>query len=75
MCASLVSFGDFAFYFGHCSLWHTGPPVKRLFLGRSMMGDGEAVCFGLFSLWLEKLMLSHGAFIVVIEKSCNVCDA
>jgi hypothetical protein len=27
MCASLVSFRDFSFYFDHCSLWHTGPSV------------------------------------------------
>ena len=41
------------------------------------LGDGEAVCFWLISLslsvcWLEKLMLSHGAFVVVLEGSCNV---
>jgi hypothetical protein len=43
------------------------------------VGDGEAVCFRLFSLflsvcWLEKLMLSHGTFVVVIERSRNVYD-
>ena len=43
------------------------------------MGDGEAVCFRLFSLFLcvcrlEKLMPSHGAFDVVIERSRNVYD-
>jgi len=42
------------------------------------LGDGEAVCFQLISLflsvcWQEKLMLSHGAF-VVIERSRNVYD-
>jgi len=39
--------------------------------------DGEAVCFRLISLfifvcWLEKLMLSHGAFVAVLERSRNV---
>ena len=43
------------------------------------VGDGEAVCFRLFSLflcvcWLEKLILSHVAFVVVIERSRNVYD-
>ena len=41
------------------------------------LGDGEAVCFWLISLflsvcWLEKLMLSHDAFVVVLERSRNV---
>jgi len=36
------------------------------------LGDGEAVCFWLISLflsvyWLEKFMLSHGAFVVVLD--------
>jgi hypothetical protein len=52
------------------------------FWGKSMMwelGDGEAVCFRLISLflsvfWLEKLMLSHGAFVVVRELSRIVYD-
>jgi hypothetical protein len=39
MCVSLVSLGDFGFYFGHCSLWHTGQSLQRLFWGRHMMGD------------------------------------
>ena len=44
-----------------------------------MLGDGEAVCFRLISLflsvcWLEKLRLSHGAFVVVFERSRNVKD-
>jgi len=42
-------------------------------------GVGEAVCFQLISLflsvcWLEKLMLSHGALVVVIERPRNVYD-
>jgi len=52
------------------------------------LGDGEAVCFRLFSLFLsvcclEKLMLSHGTFVVVIDlvmyttydrnKFCDCC--
>jgi hypothetical protein len=48
-------------------------------MGDVEVGDGEAVCFRLFSLflsvfWLEKLMLTHGAFVVLIEKSCNLYD-
>jgi hypothetical protein len=40
------------------------------------LGDGEAVCFWLISLflsvcWFEKLMLTHGVF-VVLERSHNV---
>jgi hypothetical protein len=36
------------------------------------LGDGEAVCFRIISLflsvsWLEKLMLNHGAFVVVLD--------
>jgi hypothetical protein len=41
------------------------------------MGRLSASSYLVFFLsvcWLEKLMLSHGAFVVVIEKSCNVCD-
>jgi hypothetical protein len=43
------------------------------------LGDGEAVCFWLFSLFLsvcclERIMLNHGAFVVVIERSRNVYD-
>jgi hypothetical protein len=43
------------------------------------LGDGEAVCFWLISLflsvcWLEKLMLGYGAFVVVLERSRNVHD-
>ena len=43
------------------------------------LGDGEAVCFRLFSLflsvcWLEKLMLTNDAFVVVIDRSRNVYD-
>ena len=43
------------------------------------VGDGEVVCFRLFGLflsvcWLEKVMLTHGAFVVVIERSRNVYD-
>ena len=82
VCASLVWFGDFGFYFDHWSLWHIGPPVKRLFLATSMMGgwelgDGEAVCFRLFGLflpvcWFVKFMLSHGVCVAAIERSCNV---
>ena len=38
------------------------------------LGDGEAICFWLFRLflsvcWLEKLVLSHGAFVVALQKS------
>lgn len=41
-----------------------------------VLEDGEAVCFQLIGLfisvcWLEKLMPSHCAF-VVLERSCNV---
>jgi hypothetical protein len=44
------------------------------------LGDGEAVCFQLISLfisvcWLEKLMLSCGTFVVVLERSHNVYSA
>ena len=48
--------------------------------GKWEFGDGEAVCFRLISLlffsvcWLEKLMLSQGAFVVVLERSRNVHD-
>ena len=40
------------------------------------LGDGEVVCFQLFSLflWLEKLMLSHGAFVVVIDLVMYLTD-
>ena len=46
--------------------------------GMWKLGDGEAVCFQLISLflsvcWLEKPILSRGA-VVVIERSCNVYD-
>ena len=53
------------------------------------LGDGEAVCFRLFSLflsvcWLGKLVLIHGAFVVVVidhvmytmydgNKYCDCC--
>jgi hypothetical protein len=47
------------------------------FLGTPMMGDvgvgnGEPICFRLFSFflsvcWLEKLKLNHGGFVVVID--------
>ena len=41
------------------------------------LGDGEAVCFRLFSLFLsvcllEKLMLSRGVCVAAIERSSNV---
>jgi len=46
--------------------------------GKWELGDGEAVCFRLISFfsicWLEKLMLSQGAFVVVLERSRNVHD-
>jgi hypothetical protein len=38
MCASLVSFGEFSFYFDHCSLWHTDRLSSDCF-GAHMMGD------------------------------------
>ena len=57
-------------FFHLCSVWY-------FFFGTSMMwgmwefGDGEAVFFRLISLflsvcWLEKLMVSHGASVVVL---------
>jgi len=80
MCASMLSFGDFDLC---CSVAYCTVCLVIVFGyvhdGKMWeLWDGEAVCFWLFSLflsvrWLEKLMLSHGAF-VVIERSRNVYD-
>jgi hypothetical protein len=81
----MVSFGDFGFYFAFCFSVAYQTICLVIIFGQVYDGemwqlwDGEAVCFWLFSLflsvcWLEKLMLSHGAFVVVIERSRNVYD-
>ena len=84
MCVSLVSFGDFGFYYDHFSVAYRTVCLAIVFGhihdgGMWELGDGEAVCFQLFSFslsvyWLEKFMLSHGALVVVIDRSCNIYD-
>jgi hypothetical protein len=78
MCASLVSFGDFVFLFWSLfSVAHWTTCLAIVFgqiddEWKWELGDGEAACFCFISLflsvcWLEKLMLGHGAFVVVLD--------
>jgi len=67
MCISLVSFGDFGFYFDLCGILHRLLAIVFGHIHDGVMSglrDGEAACFRLISLflsvcWLEKFMLLH----------------
>jgi hypothetical protein len=82
MCASVVSFGDFGFYFDLCSLGHIRPSVSDCFSARPWWGavgvwgrDGCLLPVNEFVSFCLLVGKTHAhASVVVLERSRNEYD-